>query len=144
MSESLAVSGFGTLVSIGDGGDPTEVFTPVLEIKGISGPNLTTDTIDNTHMLSPEGHKEFIASFKDGGEITFDCNFLPGVGTQADLFTAWAAKAKTNFQLSFPDEDTTVWQVKALITNLGISAPMDDVLGLAVTLKISGAPNFAA
>lgn len=142
MSATQGTRGFGTLLKIGDGGG-SEVFTNVLEVKGINGPNLSTDTVDATHMESPSGFKEFLASFKDGGEVSFDCNFLPGVGTQAQLFTDWAARTKRNFRLVFPDVSSTTWNFAAIITGLSVSAPMDDVLGLSVTLKISGAPSFS-
>lgn len=143
MSTTQGTSGFGTLLKIGDGGG-TEVFTAIAEVKSISGPSLSLETIDATHMSSPSGHREVLPSFKNAGEVSFDVNFLPGVGTQASLFTDWTNRTLRNFQLAFPDENDTVWSFAAYVTGLSISAPMDDVLGASVTLTISGPPDFTA
>lgn len=135
-------SGFGTLLKIGDGGG-TEVFTAIAEVKSITGPNFSLETIDATHMASPNGHREVLPSFKSAGEVNFDVNFLPGVGTQASLFTDFTNRTKRNFKIEFPDENLTKWQFSAYITNISVGAPMDDVLGASITLTISGAVNFA-
>lgn len=141
MSTTQGTSGFGTLLKIGDGGG-TEVFTAIAEVKSISGPSLSLETIDATHMSSPSGHREILPSFKNAGEVSFDVNFLPGVGTQASLFTDWTNRTLRNFQLAFPDGNSTVWSFAAYVTNLSVNAPMDDVLGASVTLSISGPPDF--
>ena len=143
MSQTQGTSGFGTLLKIGDG-EVSEAFTAIAEVKSISGPNLSLETIDATHMTSPSGHREVLPSFKNAGEVSFDVNFLPGVGTQQSLFTDWQNRTLRNFQLQFPDESSTLWQFSAYVTSLSISAPLDDVLGASVTLTISGAPDFTA
>lgn len=124
-------------------GGVAEVYTTILEAKNIQGPNFTTDTVDATHQESPSGFKEFLASFKDGGEVSWDCNFLPGVGSQATLFSLWANRTLRNYKIVFPDTSSSSIIFGAIVTALGISAPMDDVLGCSVTLKMSGAPTFS-
>lgn len=141
MSQTQGTSGFGTLLQIGDGGG-TEVFTSIAEVKSITGPNLSLETIDATHMTSPSGHREVLPSFKNSGEVGFDVNFLPGVGTQQSLFTDWTNRTLRNFKLVFPDAGSTSWKFSAYVTALSISAPLDDVLGASITLTISGAVDF--
>ena len=52
---SNAVSSYGTLLKIGDGGG-TEVFTPLAEVKSIEGPDMETDIIDvTTHSSAGAG-----------------------------------------------------------------------------------------
>lgn len=142
---SGAVSGFGTLLkreNTAGGG----VYTAIAEIKSISGPNLSVETIDVTHMQSPSGYREFIASFKDGGEMTFTMNFLPDDATQnwtAGLLKTFNDRSMWNYQCLFPDPGATLVTFAALITAFAPNAQIDSVLEVNVTLKISGAPVWS-
>lgn len=123
-------------------GGVNDAFTTIAEVKSISGPTLSLETIDATHHQSPSGHREILPSFKNAGEVSFDVNYLPAVGTHATLFSLWENRTKRKYKVIFPDSGTTDWTFDAYVTNLGINAPMDDVLGASVTLMISGAINF--
>jgi hypothetical protein len=48
----------------------------IAEITSISGPNLTRGTIDVTNLDSTNGYREFIAGFRDGGEVTLSMMLL--------------------------------------------------------------------
>src|SRR5690349_12619939 len=103
MPASEAVSSFGTLLAIGDGGG-SEVFTNIAEVKDISGPSLGIGTEEVTTHLSPGGVREFIGTLTDPGEVSFDINFI-GDDTQgpADgLYADAIARVKRNFKLTFP------------------------------------------
>lgn len=143
---SSAVSGFGTLLQIGDGATPTENFTTIAEVKSISGPSLSADTIDVTNMSSPNGWREFIQGPKDGGEVTFDVNFLPTNATHnaaTGLLRDFKNGTRRNFKLVFPNPGNTTWQFAAIVTGFEVSAPVDDVLGASITLKLTGEPVLA-
>jgi len=117
MPATQGTSGFGSLLKIGDGGG-SEVFTPIAEVKSITGPSFSLETIDATHMASPEGHREILPSFKSAGEVSFDVNFLPGIGTQAQIFTDWQNRTLRNFRVQFPDESNTSWGFSAYISTI--------------------------
>lgn len=141
---SAGMSGFGTLLKIGDGGG-TEVFTTIAEVYDIGGPSMSTDTIDVTNHSSPSAVREFVASLTDAGEVTFSVNFLPTNPTHnpsTGLIRDMLNRTKRNFQLVWPDTAHTTWQVRALITAFEPSAPIDDKLSADVTLKVDGVPTF--
>jgi len=52
-------------------------------------------------------------------------------------------RTKRNFQLVFPDVGATTWAFAAYVTGFEPSAPVDDLLGASVTLKITGQPTLA-
>lgn len=137
--------GFGTLLKVGDGGGP-ETFTAIAEIADISGPGLSHEPVQATHMQSPGAWHEYIKGLKDGGEISLDLTYLPGHATQdasTGLLKDFNDRILRNFQLVFPDTGTTTWSFAAFITGFEPSAPKDDRLSAAVTLKISGQPTLA-
>lgn len=109
MTATIATSGFGTLLQLSDGASPA-VFTSLAEISNLTGPNLSRNWIDATHMESADTAKEFIAGLIDIGEVTCDCNFLPGNATQRDKTTkliAAASSATATYRVVWPDFGAT-------------------------------------
>jgi hypothetical protein len=143
---SAAVAAYGTLLKMGDGTTPTEIFATIAEVKDITGPSLTTTLIEVTNHDSPGAIVERIASFKDGGTVTFNVNFLPANATQsfsAGLLQKWWDRESTNFKLVFPTTPAVEWLFSAVVTNFTPSAPVAGVLGAAVTLTVSGNMTLA-
>lgn len=141
----MAISGFGTLLKIGDGGG-TEVFTTIAEVKDISGPSFSADTVELTTHSSSGAWKEKLPTLLDAGEITLDINFIPTNATQSQstgLLRDFKNRTKRNFQLVWPDVGGTTWAFSAYVTGFEPSAPVDDLLGASVTLTITGAPTLA-
>lgn len=137
-----ASSGYGTLLKMGDGVTPTEGFTTIAEVKDISGPGLSSETIDVTNQSSPGAVREFIASLLDAGEVTFSVNFIGGATQDhsTGLIKKWLDRARTNFKLDWPNGYGC--DISALVTGFEPSAPVEDALTADVTLKVSGLPTF--
>ena len=141
----MGISAFGTLLKIGDGGDP-ETFTAIAEVSSISGPGLSLDTIDVTHHSSTAGWREFVGGLLDAGEVSFDINYLPTDATHdasTGLIKDMTDRTVRNFQLVFPDASNTTWSFSALVTGFEPSEPVDDKLAASVTLKLTGQPTLA-
>lgn len=106
-------------------------------ITTIGGPNMTAATIDVTDHDS--GWMEYVGGMADGGEVTFDCNWMSTTGQKAvrdDLGQAAAA-----YTITFPG-GTSV-DFSAIVTAFGMSAGgVNDKLSNSVTLKISGEPTW--
>lgn len=142
---SSALSAFQTLLKIGDGAG-SESFTTVAELRSIHGPKLKADTIDVTVHNTPTPWRRFIAGLLDGGEITFDINFIPQEPTHSyssGLIKDMTDRARRNFQVVFPDNATTTWLCPTIITGFEMSADPAAVLMSSVTLKVAGPPTLA-
>lgn len=142
---SNAVSSFGILLKIGDGGGP-ETFTTIAEVQDIAGPKLALATEEVTHHTSTGGYDEFIGTIKSGGEVTFDLNFIVQDATQSfstGLIKDYDDKTLRNFTITWTDTGTTTWPFSALVTAFEPDGPVSGKLSAAVTLKISGQPGLA-
>lgn len=142
---TLGTSAFGTLLQTGDGAT-SEVFTTIAEVITISGPALSTDTIDMTHHSSPGNYEEFVGGTLRSGEVTFDINYIPTAATHdasTGLLKDYENRTVRNFKLVFPDTGNTTWSFAAVVVGFEPSAPHDDKLMASVTLKISGQPTLA-
>lgn len=142
MAATTGTTGFGTLLARGNGAT-SETFTTVAEVRSIRGPGQSLELVDATHMESPSGFREWLASFKDGGEVTFQVNFLPANATHTGLYTDHAAKTKRNFRITWPNTAGTKCTFAAFITGLSPSASVGEMLLNDVTLRITGAVTWS-
>lgn len=108
----------------------------IAEINSITGPNMTRDFIDVTSLDSTGGYREFIAGFRDGGEITLEMNFTPaGFNDLKDDYESDVAQAYT---IVLSDVAATTLGFSGFVTSLGVAVPIDDKVTCNVTIKISG------
>ena len=128
----------GTTISIG--------ILPTLigGLTEISGLSLSADTIDVTTLDSDGGYREFIAGFKDAGEVSvsgfFDNTAAEG---QAEMYTAFESGAVSDFVITFPIATKTTWTFKGIVTGFETSAGLEDPISFSGTIKVSGRPLLA-
>lgn len=132
---SNAFAGVGTLFKRGDGAS-NEVFSTIAEVNSITGPNKSRDTIDVTSLDSTGGYREFIAGFRDSGEVTLSMNFTRDGFT--DMNDDFESSALVNYQIELPDTGATTFDFAGLVTAISDSIPTDDKVTMEVTIKISG------
>lgn len=133
---------YGAAFQIGDGGGP-EAFTTVAQVRTISGPGLTLDTIDvSTH--DGGGWRDFIASLLDGGEVTLDLVWDPDAATHISLRQDLVNRTSPrNFKIVWPDATSTTWSIAGVVTRFEPNAPVDAELSAAVTIKLTQQPTLA-
>lgn len=103
-------------------------------ITTIGGPNMTASTIDVTDHDST--WMEYVSGMKDGGEVTFDVNFMNTAGQEAVRDALGGAS--TAYTISFPGAGSV--DFSAIVTAFGMNAGgVNDKLSASVTLKVTGA-----
>jgi predicted secreted protein len=142
---SKATSTVGVKLKRGDGAGPPEVFAAIAEVTSISGPNETAAQIDVTSFDSAA--REYIAGLRDGGEISFEFNFVGDDASQAALRADFAAGKLSNYEIDLNDGTVALpvaskYAFAASVTALGNSFAVDDKISGSCTLKISGAVAF--
>ena len=135
MPDTEAMIGYGSTFEMADLATPTD-FTYIAEAYNLTPPSETTDTVDTTHMQSPNKTREFIDGLTDPGEASFEMNLVPGSSSDRALM---AAKGKRKWcRITFPNG--------VQILYIGIrqgyekAAPTDDKMTATVTWKVSGEP----
>lgn len=151
MAIDQAHTGMGAILSIGDGESP-ENFTPILGIKSISGPSIQRETFDTTEMNAASIYRTFVGGLVDGGELSFEANWLPRHPTQGQEegglmaeFDRGSCDSIRNFQIAVPDcpgEPEAYLAVSGIFTGMNIEIPMDDLMAFSGTIKVSGRPEL--
>lgn len=138
MSASKGNIGYGTTIEIAD--PDVGTFSYIGEVTGEIGiASESTDQVDVTHFSSPNKSREFVSGLTDGGEITFDTNFVPGSATDKLLIAAKGKKRSV--RVTFPNG----CQMSMLGSRQSYerSAPLDDKMTGSVSFKISGEPSMS-
>lgn len=131
--------GYGSVFQIVSENSPDN-YVALAEITNISPPSADVDQVDVSHMQSPERYREFIDGLIDGGECSFDMNFVPGSTSDDRLFELLALPIGTNHnrscRISFPNGVT--WTFLATLVGYEPDVPTDDKMTATVTFKVSG------
>lgn len=138
---SEAAIGYGSTLASGDGGDP-EVFTDWGELVAINGPEQTRDMHDATHMASPNRYREFVPGLIDAGQVDAELRFIPGGATEALIKTMLQATTASNFTITTPNNEDYLFT--GFVISRGQAIPLDDLMMMPVSIKVSGRPAFMA
>lgn len=137
---SEARLGYGTKLLMGDGASP-EVFAEVGEVGDFEDSD-SIELVEVTNHQSPGSKREYIASMKDGAEISFPVNYIP---THATHSRATGLRGKlgeiVSFRIEAPGE-TEGYQFFGLVMMVGRSFPVQGVMTMNITLKKTGAESF--
>ncbi len=128
MSEVLNMElGTGTVISFSSG-----FFGGV---RDISPPNSTRPSIKTSHMTTP-GHDTFIlGKLVDWGEARIELGFKPGVRPPID-------DAASACVITFPSGQT--WSFSAFLTDAEPAVPLEDLMIMTCTIKVTGDVTIAA
>jgi len=129
----------GVTLKRGDGTTPTEVFTPIEGLKGLSGFGKVNPLVDVTDFDS--AGREYIAGLADGQEITMEFNHDQTASTElSGLLGDVDAGTNRNLQIVM-DDGTVTWTYEFAVVPLSwvVNPSYEDANSVTVTAKISGA-----
>lgn len=125
--------------SSGGGSDVT-----IAHLTSISGISASAETIDITALDSTGGYREFLASFKDGGEVSVSGFFDHEDAGQQALIAAFNDETKDSYAIEFPESVDAKWTFDAVVSAIETSAEVGNAVAFSATLKVSGKPILAA
>ena len=110
-----AFIGYGAEFLVGQGEASPEIFVSVPDVESITFGDMTTGTVDTTHLRSPGRHRERKATIRDSGPITLVVNYRPdngahmqaggdGFSTTHNLLALWRNVTENNFKLILPED----------------------------------------
>ena len=107
------------------------------ELLSISGPSLSRESVDMSHMGTTGGKPFLPGDLYDGGEVTLELAFNPATALII-------SSAKETVTIAWADSSTTSWSFDAFCTGYEPTAPLEGRSTASLTLKVSGTPNYAA
>lgn len=111
----------------------------VEEVIDISGPEQKADKDDVTNQSSPDFYREWIPTLLDGGDVKFNCNFIPGATEQGALLSAMQARTLEDFSLTPPSPyASNVISFQAYVVDWDLKTPHNKKATLEVKLAVTG------
>lgn len=126
-------------------GDTPVTYTAVGEVTDITPVAMSKDTVDATHMASPNGYREFISALRDAGEVEITVNFVPAGTAWSDALTDFNAdttSAVRSYSVQWIDGST--WVFDGIMTGPAVETPLDDKMSATFTYKVTGKPVFTS
>ena len=112
-------------------------------LTSIGGLNLSAETIDATTLDSDGGYREFIAGFKDAGEVPISGYFEPSDSQgQGALYDKFESGDIESYSIIFPPTMGADWNFNGVVTGFSTKVELEDLVGFEATIKVSGKPNL--
>jgi hypothetical protein len=113
----------------------------IAEVKKIQKTGSKQDLADVTNMDSPSFFREFLPTLNDSGEVSFDCNLIPGDAAQQGLLADFNGQVKSAYIVQLPSAQGR-WNFDAFVMTDDFDLPIDKEGTRAVKLKITGPVTF--
>lgn len=127
--------GFGATLKIG-------TFT-VSDMVSIGGPGFSADMLDSTTHDNADNFRTFIKGLIDAGELGVDAYY----DYDKNGYTVSVLLATTTLQsvtLTIPTTPSkTVFTCNGHVAGYEPNTPIDDLIGMSITIKISGKPALS-
>lgn len=131
---NTARTGFGTLFRRGA--------TVIGEIQGIDGLNRNRATFDASHTAMTDPYKEFIGGLVDAGEVSFQMHFTRDAN-QILMEGDMESPAPVTYSVQFNTSPTQTCTFLGLVTEMTVTAPIEDKMTYDVSIKLSGKPIWS-
>ena len=136
----------GMVVSFGTATGTTTAAT-LANVTNISGLGGDVEEIDVTSHDSSGAYREFVASFLDAGEVTFDVNFDPNQtthrATTGGILYLRDNRMVVPWKLTFPGSPTHSVAFQGFVKGAPLDLPFDDKQSATVTVRVTGSATWS-
>ena len=139
-----AIWAYGSQLQLGDGATP-ENFTAIAELLELTPPSESRDDIEVSNNSSTNGTREFIAGWRDPGEVEFKANWLPTNVTQdktTGLRSVYNDNVNHNWKIILPASIVTI-SFAGHLSKLETELPLEEQAQISGTIKVSGAITYS-
>ena len=127
--------GVGTQFHLGD--------AQVGGLSSIGGLDMSADTVDVTTLGNTTGYRDFLAGFKDGGEVPIS-GYLDGEDAgQSAALEAFHSGEEQNCKIVFPTAIGKTWSFKGIVTKYTTGVEVDGAVTFEASVKVCGKPELA-
>jgi predicted secreted protein len=140
---SKAAAGQGTQLQYGGPFPGTPSYVTLAEVIKIQRSGSKMDIVDVTNMDSAGAYREKLATLLDGGEISFEANYIPTDPTQVGMQGLFDNRTLGQWAIVLPNTLGT-WTFNAYSISDDFDIPVDKQMTFTGKLAITGKPVFTA
>ena len=120
----------------------TGTATEIGQIKSIDGPSGSGTDVDTTTLDTAGNFRTFARGPTDPGELSITVAYDPTVASHQELGTLYASGAEKAWLVYHGSTSGTAQEFKGYVSSLGRAIPLDDLITVDVTIKVSGDPAY--
>lgn len=114
----------------------------IADLTSIGEIGVESDEIDVTTLDSASGYKEFIAGFKDAGEVSL-AGYVKSEANMDALLDLAEAQTVCTWEIAFTSGSK--WNFSGFVKSLKeAESTVEGVRGFSASIRISGAPTYTA
>lgn len=124
----------------------SDVLTELVEVVSFTLPNGEVETVEATHLKSPNRRREYISGMIDDGELEVVLNYVPGSATDVLILAALTDGEAREYMAVIPRE-TADWEITGTCIVTGYdrgSVDADGKMEATMTVRLTGASSEAA
>lgn len=124
----------------------SDVLTELVEVVSFTLPNGESETVEATHLKSPNRRREYIAGMIEDGDLEVVLNYIPGSATDI-LLRAALEDGETRDWMAVVPRETANWEVTGdgIVTGYDRgSVEVDGKMEATLTIRVTGAVAEAA
>lgn len=118
------------------------VTNTVGNITSVEFSGATRDDVDQTDHENSNEYRTFLSGLADPGEITITAWMDTSDATQTDFIAKLNDGNEIDFRVVHPDGTTNIISGKGYVKGYQPSFPLDGMIGVTFTVKLSGDPTF--
>lgn len=135
-----ATIGYGSTLEYGD--SSAGPWTKLAEVLDeMTGPGMEVDSVECTHMESPDAFREYKPGLASAGELSVTLNKTPAILNI--LYGLVRTKKWWRESFGFDGTATDDFICEGFWTSLEPSAPKDDKQTLDLTIQLTGKPTYS-
>ncbi len=127
--------GYGLTFRIKASAEATD-YTALAEVYSVTPPESTIDTVEVTHMQSPNRKREYIPALSDNGTASAEMNYVPGSAT--DLLIEGLISAGDVVGAEITYANGTVVAFDCMVSSYSKDVPVDDRMTATVEFQVTG------
>jgi hypothetical protein len=114
----------------------------VAQVRSISGPGVSGNDVDTTTLDSSSNFRTFTAGLLDPGELTFAIAYDPTAVSHTRLYRYCHDRYTANWKVAEGSTGGTVTSFVGYIKGMSREIPIDDMITMDVTIKLTGKPGY--
>lgn len=118
-------------------------FAVIAQVRDIAGPSAETTDVDVTSRDSTGVWNEFLGGFKNGGEVTLDLVYDPGLAGHDSIATLFISSLEIPFKMKHAGSSKMA-TFRGYFKAFQPQAPLEDRFSANVTIKVTKAIAFHA
>jgi len=114
------------------------VYTTIVNVDSISGPDSEVEDMVVTDLSSGAGHEHGVTGYVEPGQVSGSCFFDPAAATHTSMTSRLASPGFDNYKIIWSDAAPTSWTYSACLKKFTPKAQMGDFLKADFAMQLTG------